>query len=150
MINSRSIDQERPVNTNSSSVSFFQLDKDNGPTEYDKSNKTLTITQTSPLYPVNNVSQNFLSNEHLKCQHSNKTYKTETGMNRHQAKSKERDKPCDNNKHNIPGTNIDNDTTASRAIECPWSQTVNTISSNTIDTIYDKVVLWCKNLSFYH
>ena len=66
---SKSIDQERPVNTSSGSGSFFRLDKDYGPRGYDKSNKTLPSTQTSPLYPVNNVSQNFLSNEHLTCQH---------------------------------------------------------------------------------
>ena len=78
---SRSIDQERPVNTNSVSVSFFRLDKDYGPEEYDKSNKTLSSTQTSPSYSVNNFSQNFLSNEHLTYQHCNKTYKTETGRN---------------------------------------------------------------------
>ena len=50
--NSRSIDQERPVNTNSSFVSFYRLEKDYGPREYDKSNKTMPSTQTSPSYPV--------------------------------------------------------------------------------------------------
>ena len=59
---SRSIDQERPVNTNPSSVSFFLWKNDYGPKEYDKSNKNLPYTQTSSLYPVNNVSQNFFSN----------------------------------------------------------------------------------------
>ena len=59
---SRSIDQERPVNTNPSSVSFFLWKNDYGPKEYDKSNKNLPCTQTSSLYPVNNVSQNFFSN----------------------------------------------------------------------------------------
>ena len=107
---SRSIDQERPVNTNSSSASFFRLDKDYGPREYEKSSKTLPSTQTSSSYPVNIVSQNFLSNEHLTYQHCNKAYKTETGLNRHKAKRKERDKPSDNNKHNIPSTSNDNDT----------------------------------------
>ena len=143
---SRSIDQERPVNTNSSSASFFQLDKDYGPREYEKSNKTLPSTQTSSSYPVNIVSQNILSNEHLTYQHCNKAYKTETGLNRHKAKRKERDKPSDNNKHNIPSTSNDNDTAASRTIEYPWSKTGNTISSNTINIIYDKVVFWRKNL----
>ena len=91
---SGSIDQERLVNsTISSSVSFFQLDKDCGPRGYDKSNKALLITQTSPLSPVNNVTQNFMSNEHLKCQHCNKIYKTETWQNRHKTKCKRRDKP---------------------------------------------------------
>ena len=116
---SRSIDQKRPVNTNSSSVSFFRLDEDNGPRKYDKSKKTLP-TETSPSYPVNNVSQNFRLNERLTSQHCNKTYKTETGLNQHQAKCKERDKPSDNNKHNIPSTSNDNDTKASRTIEYPW------------------------------
>ena len=92
------------------------------------------------------VSQNFLSNEHLTCQHCNKTYKTETGLNRHKTKYKERDKPSDNNEHNIPSTSNDNDTAASRTIEYPWSKTGNTISSNTINIIYDKVVFWRKNL----
>ena len=59
------------------------------------SNKTLPSTQTSPWYPVNNVRQSFMSNEHLKCLHCNKTYKTETGLNPHTAKCKERDKPSD-------------------------------------------------------
>ena len=63
----RSIDQERLVNTNPRSVSLFRLDKDYGPREYDKSNKTFPSTQTSSLCPVNNVSQSFLSNEHLWC-----------------------------------------------------------------------------------
>ena len=116
---SRNIDQERPVNTNSSSASFFRLDKDYGPREYDRSNKTLPSIQTSPSYPVNNISQNFLPNEHLTCQHCNKTYKTEIGLNRHRAKYKERDKPSDNNEHNIPPTSNDNDTAASRTIEYP-------------------------------
>ena len=114
---SRSIDQERPVNTNSMSVSFFQLDKDYGPGEYDKSNKTLPSSQTSPSYSVNNFSQNFLSNEHLTCQHCNKTYKAETGRNRYKSKCKERDKPFDNKEHNIPSTNNDNDTTTSQTAE---------------------------------
>ena len=116
---SRSIDQKRLVNTNSSSISFFRLDKDYGPREYDKSNKTLPTTQTSPSYPVNNVSQNFLSNEYLTCQHCNKTYKTKTGLNRHKAKCKERDKPSDNNEPNIPSTGNDNNTAASQTIEYP-------------------------------
>ena len=60
---SRNIDQERPVNTNSVSVSFFQLDKDYGSKAYDRPNKTLPSSQTSPLYSVNNGSQNFLSND---------------------------------------------------------------------------------------
>ena len=145
---STSIDQERAVNTSSGSVSFFWLDKDYGPRGYDKSNKTLPSTQTSPLYPVNNVSQIFLSNEHLTCQHCNKLYKTQTRLNRHKAQCNERDKPSNNNKHNIPSTSNDNDTTASRTIEYPWSQTGNTISSNTIDIIYHKVVFWHKNLFF--
>ena len=33
---SRSIDQERPVNTNSNSAPFFRLDKDYGSREYDE------------------------------------------------------------------------------------------------------------------
>ena len=78
--------QKRPINTISSSVSLFLLDKDYGPREYDKSNKTRPITRISLLYPVHNVSQNFLSNENLKCQHCNKTYKTETGLNQHKGK----------------------------------------------------------------
>ena len=101
---SRSINQERPVNTNSSSALLFRLDKDYGPREYDNSNKILPSTQASPSYPVNNVSQNFLSNEHLTCQHCNKTYKTETGLNRHKTKCKERDKTSHNKEHNIPYT----------------------------------------------
>ena len=137
---SRSINQERPVNTNSSSALLFRLDKDYGPREYDNSNKILPSTQASPSYPVNNVSQNFLSNEHLTCQHCNKTYKTETGLNRHKAKYKEKDKPSDNNEHNVSTTSNDNYTAASRTVEYPWSQTGNTISSNTISIIYDKVV----------
>ena len=111
--------------------------------------KTLSSTQTSPSYPVNNVTQTFLLNEHLSCQYCNKTYKTETGLNRHKAKCKERDKPSDNNEHNIPSTSNDNDTTASRAIKYPSSQTGNTISSNTINIMNDKVVFWRKNLFFY-
>ena len=95
----------------------MQLDKDYGPGEYDKSNKTLPSSQTSPSYSVNNFSQNFLSNEHLTCQHCNKTYKAETGRNRYKSKCKERDKPFDNKEHNIPSTNNDNDTTASQTAE---------------------------------
>ena len=53
------------VNTNSSSISFFRLDKYYGPREYDPSNKTLPRTQTSPLYTADNASQNFLLNEHF-------------------------------------------------------------------------------------
>lgn len=82
---SRSTDQEEPVNTISRFASFFRFDKDCGPRENDKSNKTLLITENSPLYPVNNASQNLISNEHLKCQHCNKTYKIETGLNQHKA-----------------------------------------------------------------
>ena len=63
---------------------------------------SLPSTQTSPSYPVNNVSQNFLLNGNLTYQHCNKTYKTETGLNRHKANCKERDKPSDNNEQNIP------------------------------------------------
>ena len=80
------------------------MDKDYGLREYDKSNKTMPGTQTSPLYPVNNVNQNSLSNEHLTCQHCNKRYKTKTELNRLKAKCKERDKPSDNNEHNMPST----------------------------------------------
>ena len=78
---SRSIDQERPANTNSSFVSFLRSDKNCGPRKYDKSNKTLPSTHSLPSYLVNNASKNFLSNEHLTRQHCNKTYNTETGLN---------------------------------------------------------------------
>ena len=61
------------------------------------------------------------------------------------AKCKERDKPSDNNEHNIPSTSSDNDTAAFQTIEHLWSQTGNTISSNTIDIIYDKVGFWRKH-----
>ena len=122
------------------------MDKDYGPREYDNPNKTLPSIQISPSYPVNNVSQNFLSNINLTCQHCNKTYKTETGLNRHKAKCKEKDKPSDNNEHSIPSTSNDNDRAASRTIEYLWLQTGNTISSNIIDIKYDKVILWRKNL----
>ena len=144
----RSIDWDRPVNTNSSSVLLFRLVKDYGPREYNKSNKTLPSTQTSPLYPVSNVSQYFLSNEHLTCQHCNKACKTETELNRHKTKWKERDKPFDSNELNIPPTSNDNNTAASRTIEYPWSQTGNTISSKTIDIIYD-IFSGVKIFSFY-
>ena len=83
------------------------------------SNKTLPSTQTSPWYPVNNVSQNFMSNEHLKCRHCNKIYKTETGLNPHTAKCKERDKTSDKNEHDISCTSNGNDTTASQTIKYP-------------------------------
>ena len=75
----------------------------------------------------------------------NKTYKTETGLNRHKAKCKERDKPSDN-EHNIPSTSNDNNATVSLTIDYPWSQTGNTILSNTINKIYTKVVFWNNNL----
>ena len=117
------------------SNSLNALNKDYGPKEYDKSNKTLPSTQTSLLYLVNNVSQNFMSNEQLKCQHCNKTYKTETGLNRHIAKCKERDKPSDNNEHNISCTSNDNDKTASQTIKYTWPDMGNTIWSNTFDRI---------------
>ena len=117
-----------------------------GHREYDKSNKTLPSTKISPSYPVNNVSQNVLSNEYVTCQHCNKTYKTETGLIRHKAKFKKRGKPSDNLEHNIPCTSKGNDAAASWAIEYPWLQTGNTISSNTIDILYDKVVFWRKYL----
>ena len=92
---SRSIDRERPVNTNSSTASFFRLDKDYEPREFDKLYKILPSTKTSSSYPVN-VSQHFLSTEHLTCQHCKKAYKTKSGLNRNKAKCKERDKPSDN------------------------------------------------------
>ena len=102
--------------------------------------KLCLVLKTLPWYPVNTVSQNFLPNDHLTCQHCNKTCKTETGLNRHNAKCKERGKLSDNNEHNIPSTINDNDTTASQTTEYPWLQTGDKISSNTIDIIYDKVV----------
>ena len=143
---SRGVDQERPVNTTSSSMSFFRLDKDYGQREYDKSNKTLPSTQTTPSYPASNVSQSFLLNEHLTSQYCHNPYQTDTELNRRKDKCKERDKPSDNNERNIPSTSNDNDTTASRAIEYPWLQTGNTLSSNIIDIIYDKLISWRKNL----
>ena len=142
---SRSIGQGRHVNTNWSSLSFFRFQKDYRPRKYDKSNKTLPNTQTRPSCPLNIVSQNFLLNEHLTSYHWNKTYKTETGLNRHKAKCKERDKPSDN-EHNIPSTSNDNNATVSLTIDYPWSQTGNTILSNTINKIYTKVVFWNNNL----
>lgn len=106
---------------------FFQLDKDHGPRKHNKPNKTLPSTETSPLYPLNNIIQNFPLNEYLKCQYSNKIYKTETGLNRRKAKYKERNKPSDNNKYNTPSISNGNYTTASQIFEYPWSQTGNTI-----------------------
>ena len=82
----------------------------------------------------------------LSCQTCNKTYKTETRLNRRKAKCKERDKQFDNNEHNISSTTTDNDTTASRKIKYPRLQTSSTISSNTIDIICNKVILWRKSL----
>ena len=46
-------------------ISFFRLDC--CPGEYDMSNETSPITQTSPLYLVNNVSKNLKLNKRLKC-----------------------------------------------------------------------------------
>ena len=83
----------------------------------------LVLKPHQPHLLINNVSQNFLSNEHLTCQHYNKTYKIEDGLNRHKPKCKERDNLSDNNEHNIPSTSNDSDITASRTIEHPWSQT---------------------------
>ena len=140
--NSRSTDQKRHVNNNSSSASFFPLDKDYGPREYDKSNKTLSSTQTSPLYPVNNVTQSFLSNKHLTCQHCNKTYKTETGLKRHK---KETNLQITTNTihHLLVMITIQQFPEQSNTVDC---KTGNTISSNSINIIYDKVVFWLKNL----
>ena len=75
---SRSIDQERLINTNSIYVLFFQLGKEYGPQDYGESNNILSSAQNLPLYPVNNVNQNLMSNENLECQHCNKLYKTES------------------------------------------------------------------------
>ena len=55
----RSIDQERPANTNSSFVTFLRMDKDCDPREYGKSNKTLPSTRSLPSYLVNNASKSF-------------------------------------------------------------------------------------------
>ena len=85
-------------------------------------------------------------NEHLTSQYCHNPYQTDTELNRRKDKCKERDKPSDNNERNIPSTSNDNDTTASRAIEYPWLQTGNTLSSNIIDIIYDKLISWRKNL----
>ena len=82
----------------------------------------------------------------MTCQHCNKTHKTENGLYWDKAKYKERDKPCNNNKHNIPLTSNDSSTAASRKIKYPWSETGNTISTDAIDIIFDKVVFWHKNL----
>ena len=49
MITLRSINQGRPVNTISSSVSFLRLDKNYGPRKYDKSTKTQPSTHALPL-----------------------------------------------------------------------------------------------------
>ena len=88
-------------------------------------------------------------NEHLTSQYCHNPYQTDTELNRRKDKCKERDKPSDNNEHSIPSTSNDNDTTASRAIEYPWLQTGNTLSSNIIDIIYDKLVSRVKICSFY-
>ena len=55
----------------------------------------------------------------------------------------------DNKEHNISYTGNSNVTTASRTIEYPWQQTGNTISSDTIDINYDKVVFCMKAFSLY-
>ena len=124
---------------------LFRLDKDYGPREYNKSNKTLPSTQTSPLCPVSNVSQYFLSNEHLTCQHCNKACKTETELNRHKTKRKERDKPFDSNKHNMPPLVM---TTIQQLPE--QSNTLGrklAIPSRYKDHRYNiRYFFWCKNL----
>ena len=56
------------------------------------------------------------------------------------AECKEREKPSDNNEHNIPSSGNNNDTTASRTSEHLCSRTGNIISSNTIYIMFDKVV----------
>ena len=82
----------------------------------------------------------------MKCQYYNKTNKTETGLNQQKAKCKERGKLSDNNEHNILSTSNDSDATACAKIEYPWPETYNTILSNPIDTIYDKIAFWSKYL----
>ena len=72
----------------------------------------------------------------MTCKHGTKTDKTESWLNWHKAKCKERDQPSGDNEHDIPS----NCTTASRKIEYPRLKTSNTISSNTIDIIYEKVL----------
>ena len=82
----------------------------------------------------------------MKCQYYNKTNKTETGLNQQKAKCKERGKLSDNNEHNILSTSNDSDAIACAKVEYPWPETYNTISSNAMDTIYDKIAFWSKYL----
>ena len=55
-------------------------------------------------------------------------------------------KLSDSNEHNILSTSNDSDATACAKVEYPWPETYNTISSNAIDTIYDKIAFWSKYL----
>lgn len=121
-----------------SSLSFFRLDNDYGPREYGKSNETLPSTQTSPLFPVKNVRQTSFQLTFVEMS-TLQQMSTETELNWHKAKCKERDGPFDNNEQNISSTSND-DTTACRTIEYTWLQTGNTVSSSAIDIIHDKVL----------
>ena len=92
----------------SSSLSFFRLDKNYGPKEYDTSNKILPNTQ--PQNSTENISDDQLDTSTTIVQHGepgvfyclycHKGCKSEPGLKRHVNKCKERDKlGCDIPEH---------------------------------------------------
>ena len=113
------------------------------------SKNTLPSTQTSPLCRVNNVSQNLMSNKHLKCLHCNKTYKTETGLNPHTAKCKERAKLLTKTNtiyHVLVMATIQQLPKQSNILDCKWVMP----SAETLSTQYKiKLYSGVKIFSFY-
>ena len=151
-------DKTHDVNINASSkdsfsLSFFRLDKNCGPREYDTSNKVLPNSQPkqsndNSIEPVRNSVTSVQDGKSVEfcCLYCKNVYKSGSGLKGHTNKCKEREKDLD--KHESSVINhppIENDT-VDMTRQYTWSQNGKIISSSTIDSIYNKIVFWRKNL----
>ena len=143
-------DKTHHVKINSSSkdsvsLSFFHLDKNYGPSEYDISNKALPNSQPKQsndnvcIEPINNSVtsvQDEKSGEvcYLYC---NKVHKSGAGLKRYINKCKERDKVL----HKYELSVINHPPTENDIVDMirdyNWSQNGKNISCSTIDSIYN-------------
>ena len=132
-------------NRNVSDKSFFRLDPNYGPKEYDKSNKVLPNSQTSSQISSND---NEIRGETVSfiCPGCNKNYKTKTGWAKHTNNCKDSQNSRQNltleDQNKIP-PQVNN---TEETIFYPWANASTVITLNAINQVYDKVVFWRKNL----
>ena len=117
-------------------TSFFRFDKNYSPREYDKTNKMLPPSQTD-----NKTSKG--SEIQFLCEFCSKKYKLHSGLKRHQKNYAKSTHEVDINTSETTSINISQQHLTSRF---EWGNYKKPEFVKMLNTVYDKVVFWRKNI----